>query len=90
MFFSLTKEEFNKVYDHLYVNVVFKDYSDIYKQNQDNTYQSDLMEELKIALEKKWHTFFEKEYSDVVKKIVFTTAEEAGDLDRKLLVSPSF
>ena len=51
------------------------------------TLTKDLMEELKIALEKMVYLF--ERVSDG-QKIVFTTAEEAGDLDRKLLVSPSF
>ena len=46
------------------------------------------MEELKVALTKKWRGFFEREYSEIVESFRFTTPEERVNLDRRLLVSP--
>ena len=90
LFFSLTKEELNKIYEKLNVNIEFKNLNGPDQENDKVTYQGEFMEELKVALIKKWSTFFEKNYSDVVKNVVFSTAEEIEELDNRLLVSPKY
>jgi hypothetical protein len=88
LFFSLTKEEINRVFKKLYVNVEFIDNSSLNDENLKKLYEDDLMEELKEALVKKWQNFLTKEYSDLVEEVVFTSNEETAELEKKILLSP--
>tara|TARA_B100000925_G_scaffold240974_1_gene190196 strand:- start:5145 stop:6632 length:1488 start_codon:yes stop_codon:yes gene_type:complete len=87
-YFSLTKQNLERTFDKMFVNLTFEDHSSLYSNDQGESFQSEMMEDIKIALIQKWKRFFEKEYGEIVKNIIFISDEESDDFEKKLSIAP--
>jgi hypothetical protein len=90
LFFKLTKQKISRVFKNLYVFISFKNSSKFFDQSLEKTnlYDEKSLNDVSIALQKKWESFLKKELVGKIENIKFIEEDERDQLDKFLLVSP--